>query len=166
MDRFRFEAFCEEFPFLREVVAGDVKELDGITVKRTDENLLNMRPRLSNHFGNKGGTYDDTDVHFIAQDIIKCAVAQDAEIISNYAHDAPEYRRGEKVIEAILKKNIADKLQYIVVEKKYNHEWSGEHPRRSWHITIYKPPKNTSFPAEIQKAKEKARAEVKAEFCF
>lgn len=166
MDRFKFEAFCEEFPFLR-ILSPDGRKPDWIKVKRADENLLGVVP--SHYFwdGHLGETHDDTRVHFILTEGegLFSSVLPDIEVGDN-SNGCRRKEQGETILEAIDRLNISEKIKYVVVEGYYKNAWQGQDHTEEWSFTIYKPAADASFPAEIQKAKEKAMAQVKAEANF
>jgi len=170
MDRFKFEAFCEEFPFLR-VLSPDGRKPDWIKIKRADENLLGVVP--SHYFwdGHLGETHDDKRVHFIlteGEDLFS-SVLPDIEVGDN-SNGCRRKEQGETILEAIDRLNISEKIKYVVVEGYYKNAWQGQDHTEEWSFTIYKPAADASFdasfPAEIQKAKEKTMAQVKAEANF
>lgn len=166
MNRFKFEAFCEEFPFLR-VLSPDGRKPDWIKIKRADENLLGVVP--SHYFwdGPLGETHDDKRVHFIlteGEDLFS-SVLPDIEVGDN-SNGCRRKEQGETILEAIDSLDISEKIKYIVVEDYYKNAWQGQDHTEEWSFTIYKPAADASFPAEIQKAKEKAMAQVKAEANF
>ncbi len=166
MNRFKLQAYCNEFPFLQDLIGDEIP--DSVRIKRADENLLKVIPRYSCHDGSMGITKMDETVHFILNDgtIIKNAVEQNGHTSSNYAHSQDQYWDGETVLEAIDRYGVADKLQYIVVEYYYFDDWSGQEYEKEHSFTIYKTPKDTTFGAEVKKARAYALAEVRAEADF
>ena len=166
MNRFKLQAYCKEFPFLEDIIGDFIP--DSIRVKRVDENLLRVTPQYYYHDGSLGVTEDEERVHFIIADgsILYDAVNQSGHTSSNYAHTQTKEWEGETVLEAIDRHGVADKLQYIVVEYYDLDDWSGGEYKREYTLTIYKTPKNTTFGAEIEKARAQALAEVRAEADF
>ena len=166
MNRFKLQAYMQEFPFLQDLVGDEIP--DSVRVKRADENLLKVIPRYSCHDGSMGITELDKKVHFILQDgtIIKNAVEQSGHTSSNYAHSQERSWDGETVLEAIDRHGVAESLAFIVIEHYYLNDWEGCQYEKEHKFTVYKTPKGTSFGAEIEKARAQALAEVRAEADF
>ncbi len=166
MNRFKLNAYIQEFPFLRNIIGDSIP--DSVRIKRADENLLKVVPQYSYHDGSMGITKMDERVHFILNDgtIIENAVEQKGHTSSNYAHSQERSWDSETVLEAIDRHGVAESLAFIVVEKYYLDDWSGQEYTKEYTLTIYKTPKNTTFGAEIEKARAQALAEVRAEADF
>ena len=166
MNRFKLQAYKQEFPFLEEII-GDTNP-DSVRVKRADENLLKVIPEYYCHDGSMGITEADEKVHFVLHDgsILYDAVKQSGHISSNYAHSQTREWRGETVLEAIDRHGVAESLAFIVVEYYYLDDWSGQEYTKECNFCVYKTPKGTSFGAEIEKARACALAEVRAEADF
>lgn len=166
MNRFKYQAYVQEFPFLQDIIGDEIP--DSVRVKRADENLLKVVPRYSCHDGSMGITEMDEKVHFILNDgtFIKDAVKQSGHTSSNYAHSQTKEWEGETVLEAIDRHGVAVSLAFIVVEKYYLDDWSGQEYTKEYTFTVYKTLKGTSFGAEIEKARAQALAEVRAEADF
>ncbi len=166
MNRFKLQAYMKEFPFLQDIIGDEIP--DSVRIKRADENLLKVVPQYSYHDGSMGITELSEKVHFVLQDgsILHDAVEQNGHTSSNYAHSQDQYWDGETVLEAIDRYGVADKLQYIVVEYYYFDDWSGQEYEKEHSFTIYKTPKDTTFGAEVKKARAYALAEVRAEADF
>ena len=131
MNRFKFEAFKKEFPFLREIL-GDVSplEIDEIKIKRADENLLTYIPCDSSHVGSLGRTKSEVKIHFVLNngEIIQEAVIPEKSYSSNYSGDTPFEKEGETVLEAIDRHGVAESLAFIVAEKYYLDDYSLREP--------------------------------------
>lgn len=166
MNRFKYQAYVQEFPFLGEIIGDDIP--DSVRIKRADENLLKFIPTYSLLMGSMGKTKNMDRVHFVLQDgtIIEDAVLPMEDFSSNYAGDSPYSMDGETVLEAIDWHGVAETLQYIVVEIVFLDDWSGQEYKKEHNVTIYKTPKNTTFGAEIKKARAQALAEVRTEADF
>lgn len=166
MNRFKYQAYVQEFPFLQDLIGDEIP--DSVRVKRADENLLQFIPTYRCHDGSLGVTEIDERVHFIIADgsIIHDAVKQAGHTSSNYAHTQTKEWEGETVLEAIDRHGVAESLAFIVVEHYYLDDWSGGEYKREYTLTIYKTPKNTTFGEEIEKARAQALAEVRAEADF
>jgi hypothetical protein len=166
MNRFKLQAYVQEFQFLMEIVGDEIP--DSVRVKRADENLLKVVPECYYHDGSMGVSKMDERVHFVLADgsILHDAVEQGGKKTSNYAYSQEQSWEGETVLEAIDRHGVADQLQYIVQDVFDLDDWEGQEYHRSWEIVIYKAPKGTSFGAEIEKARAQALAEVRAEADF
>jgi hypothetical protein len=166
MNRFKYQAYVQEFPFLQDIIGDEIP--DSVRVKRADENLLKVVPQYYYHDGSLGVTEMDEKVHFILADgsILHDAVKQSGHTSSNYAHSQERSWDGETVLEAVNRHGVAESLAFIVVEHYYLDDWSGGEYKREYNFTIYKTPKNTTFGAEIEKARAQALAEVRAEADF
>jgi hypothetical protein len=166
MNRFKYQAYVQEFPFLQELIGDEIP--DSVRIKRADENLLKIIPTYSLHDGSMGITKLEEKIHFVLTDgtIIMDAVKQKGHTSSNYAHSQERSWDGETVLEAIDRHGVAESLAFIVVDEYYLDDWCGGEYKREFSLTIYKTPKNTTFGAEIEKARAQALAEVRAEADF
>ena len=166
MNRFKYQAYVQEFPFLQDIIGDEIP--DSVRVKRADENLLKVVPKYYYHNGSMGITEMDEKVHFILNDgtFIKDAVKQSGHTSSNYAHSQTKEWEGETVLEGIDRHGVAGTIAFIVVEKYYLDDWSGQEYTKEYTFTVYKTLKGTSFGAEIEKARAQALAEVRAEADF
>lgn len=166
MNRFKLQAYQKEFPFLQDIIGDEIP--DSVRIKRADENLLKVVPQYYYHNGSLGVTEMDEKVHFVLADgsIIHDAVKQAGHTSSNYAHTQTKEWEGETVLEAIDRHDVAKSLAFIIVEYYYIDDWSGGEYKREYTLTIYKTPKNTTFGAEIEKARAQALTEVRVEADF
>lgn len=166
MNRFKLQAYMKEFPFLQDLIGDEIP--DSVRIKRADENLLKVIPRYYYHNGSLGVTELSEKVHFVLQDgsILHDAVNGCGHTSSNYAHTQDQYWKGEAVLEAIDRHGVAESLTFIAVEYYYLDDWSGQEYTKEYTFTVYKTPKNTTFGAEIEKARACALAEVRTEADF
>lgn len=166
MNRFKYQAYVQEFPFLGEIIGDDIP--DSIRIKRADENLLKFIPTNSLHVGSLGRTEMNERIHFILSDgrVLYNAVVRSEEYSSNYSGDTHYHEGGETVLESIDRHGLTENLAFIVVEHYYLDDWSGQEYTEEHNVTVYKTPKNTTFGAEIQKARACALAEVRVEADF
>jgi hypothetical protein len=166
MNRFKYQAYVQEFPFLQDLIGDEIP--DSVRVKRADENLLKVVPKYCYHNGSCGVSKDEDKIHFVLADstIIEDAVRQNGSESSNYAHSQSREWNGETVLEAIDRHGVAESLAFIVVEEYYLDDWTGSEYYEELTVTVYKTPKNTTFEAEIAKAKASALTEVRAEADF
>jgi hypothetical protein len=169
MNKFKFEAYKKEFPFLQGIL-GECTALgvDSIAVKRADENLLARIPEETRWDGSLGESYSWDKVHFVLNDgtIKENAVATGGESGSNYAHSETRRWEGETVLEALSRLDNPDDVKYIVWESRDYSAWSGQETIDRYDVTIYKPPKGVKFSDLIRQAAEKALAGVRAEADF
>ncbi len=176
MNRFKFQAFVEEFSFLAEVFIPDEygygdkldqENCDEITVQRIDAQLLNAVPKTKKATGSRVGVNNYERVDFVLRngEVIRDAVKCDLAALHHEAHVDNEHRRGESVLEAIDQYRIGEDLQYIVwIMKGYvirNH-----YSQSNWRATIYKPAKGDIVTDLLTEAKAMAAEEVKAETAF
>jgi hypothetical protein len=166
MNRFKLQAYCNEFPFLQDLIGDEIP--DSVRIKRADENLLKVVPLYHCHDGSMGITKLEEKIHLVLTDgtFIQNTVEQKGHTFSSYAHSQECFWDGETVLEAIDRHGVAESLAFIVVEKYYLDDWSGGEYKREHSLTLYKTPKNTTFGAEIEKARAQALAEVRAEADF
>lgn len=129
MNRFKLEAFKQEFPFLNEILEGEPTD---IKIKRADENLLKATPEEYYWDGSKGYTRSKESVHFVLEDgtILKDIVEPSYESGSNYAHSQTRRHEGETILEAIYRLQrgnnlVPDAIRYIVWIKDHVSDWDG-----------------------------------------
>jgi hypothetical protein len=169
MNRFKFNALRDEFPFLEQCHDEDfqVKDCDGITIKRIAAKLLDQTPRRYSWSGSLVGINKVDRVDFVLSDgsVITDAVEADTESGSNYAHSGTYRREGETILEAIDRHGVAESLDFIVwTEWGYN--VVEHHSEDDWRAVVYKPAKGFALTDAIAEAKGKALAEVQAEANF
>jgi len=167
MNKFKFDAYLQEFPFLREIL-GDRSHLDCefIRVARADENLLLRRPKRNVAVGSMVDIDDRDEVIFITPtEIVRNAVTVDYEYYSNYAHDENYREPGETVLEALAGLENPDEVQYIVWLSS-GYDIVDHCSRDTYCVTVYKPIKGVNYSDLIEKARAQALAEVKAEANF
>jgi hypothetical protein len=166
VNRFKLQAYCKEFPFFGEIIGDEIP--DSVRIKRADENLLKFIPTYSLHLGSMGRTEMNERIYFVLHDgeVLHDVVVRSEEYSSNYSGDTPYSSDGETVLESIDRHGVAETLQYIVVESYYLDDWESQEYTEEHNVTIYKTPKNTTFGAEIQKARAQALAEVRVEADF
>jgi len=174
MERIKFNAYLEEFPFLREIFrtnAVDGKsalEVDRISIRRADENLLLRVPKEHFHDGSLGKSRDWERVTFVMQNgsILHDYVKRGGCESSNYAHSQTWEWEGERVIDALSRLFNPDDVSYIVWESRCYSDWEGSEHIDSYEVTIYKTPKGVKYSDLIEKARAQALAEVRAEADF
>lgn len=169
MNKFKLEAFFQEFPFIKEVIGEkNHTKIDFIRVARIDENFLNSIPGEYYWDGSAGETSNWERIAFVMKDgtVHQDCVKTKGVAGSNYAHEGTREWEGETVLEAISSLENPDDVQYIVWEERILSDWQGQDSTRTYGITIYKAPKNKSLSEILERARKKAMAEVMAESNF
>jgi len=168
VNKFKFDAFLKEFPFLKELVKDkDPVEIDGIWVKRMDENLFNRTPSYEGATGSLVGINQGEQVHFVLLDgtLLKNAVKDEGSCTHNEAYQDDESWEGETILQAIEKHNLGEKVAYIVWEN-YGYEIQDHYSTGGLNLTIHKPPKEKKVWDYLEVARKKAIEQVKAESDF
>lgn len=172
MNRFRYEALVEEFPFLPEVIfdfedpSNAIRLCEYIAIKRLDEAILNITPMHETYHGSLTHTDDEQAIHFILDDqsIIMGAVTPKRSQGSDNSWSEQE---GETILEAIYRHNVAERLKYAVITHiGYEKIQEGSRSSDKWNAKVYKLPKYTTLSAEIERAQQKARGKVRTEADF
>lgn len=182
MNRFKYNALKDEFPFLAQtamVTEGgkerDPKNCDGITIKRITQELLDKTPQEHSWDGSLVGINKWVRVDFILKDgsIIKGAVMPKGSSGSNYAYEETHSWQGETVLEAIYRHcaimkfgTVPGEVEFIVWTKG-GYNVVEHYSQRDWRSTIYKPAKGQNLIRKsIINARGEALDEVKAEANF
>jgi hypothetical protein len=170
MNRFKVKSFLKEFPFINELLPEDFDpfNLNSITIKRVDENLLLKFPTKGDWDGCMGSSDEYENVSFVLEGgtIVKDCVAQKGQSGSNYAHSTTYYYDGESILDAIDRVENPDEIQYIVIFKHDYSNWEGSPYRNDNYIIIYKVPRDKKFSEYLTEAQAKANAEVSSESNF
>jgi len=165
MDRFRYNAFLREFPFLTDLI-GDLDPLDceSIAIKRVDEEVLHKTPFRGITVGSCVDVRDVENVFIITSDGAHKVQAEEYGY-SNYAHEGPWHYNGESILEAIDRLGVEDSVTHVaVIHSGYNVR---DHcSTADWCCTVYKPARNLDLPALIERETERVRAQVQAEANF
>jgi len=168
MNRFKFEAFLQEFPFLKEIIGKkDANQIDRISVSRFDKDLLEKTPHYEGATGSLVGINEGQEIYFVLTNggIIMNAVRNEGSCIHNEAYQDNESWDGETVLEAIDRHNVGDRLAYIVWEN-YGYEIRDHYSEGGLDFTVYKPAKGISIQQIIEEKKASASEQVKAEAEF
>lgn len=167
MNRFKYQAFMDEFPGVERLAWGNVLDCDSIKVKRMDEALMDHVPHYDGATGSLVGIEDKEVISFVLHDgsLIEDAVSRSGYVVHNEAHRDNEEWEGETVLEAIDRHQVADRLLLIVsVEAGYN--ILDHHSQRNWRMTLYKPSESLSIKQAIRNARDQARERVQIEGAF
>ena len=167
MNRFKFQAMVEEFPFLAELKAS---EEDGIKVKRLDEKVLTYTPQEYQYTGSLVNDWGHDRWHAVMADgtVIENFVKAGYDFQSNYAYEGGRHDEGESVLEA-LDRLIAEQdaePAFLVNEWANHDDTSGRDYRHVQGFTVYKPGRDVNIAALIQAAKDKAKSGVAIETDF
>jgi hypothetical protein len=171
MNRFKWQAYCQEFPFLKTIRCledMDLGRLSNVAVRRLDRDVLSRIPNSSFHDGSMGKSESFESVCFVLADglLHNCAVKQHSEWSSNYAHSGRRENPGETVLEAADRLENPDQLTHMVwVAYQYDNWESGTY-HCSWRIEIFKPPKGEKISDILADAHESAAREVAIESDF
>src|SRR3990167_11313102 len=103
MNRFRYEAFLKEFPFLDEIMAehrlwSENLTGKGIVVKRADDLLLSLIPLDSGYDCCQGQRWNRTAVHFITPEVLLHTVFRKVNWQYADQHTADFRQEGETVL--------------------------------------------------------------------
>jgi hypothetical protein len=166
MNRFKYEAFLDEFPFLESLALG-CAICKKISVKRVTRELLQKVPHYSGATGSLVGIDDSEVVHFILNDgtIIRDAVAQSGDVVHNEAHTDNEYWEGETILEALYRQEVSPMLAYIVIVHS-GYIIQDHRSQPDWCATIYKPARDIDLGDLITQERDSALQQVKAEANF
>lgn len=163
MNRFKFEAMVEEFPFLPEAFGKRESQwCFTLTVKRVTPELLNVTPRTDEHEGSLVGIWEGDEVYLIADN--KAYQVQAAwDFDSNFAHTDRRWGPGETLLEACARYEVhPDYIVWIEFGLGIENHYS----TKEWKATIYKPGRDISIAGTIAVARSKARREVGVEVAF
>ena len=166
MNRFKYEAFLEEFPFLDKIMVEHKFRPEnltgkGISIKRADDLLLSSTPLDSGYDCCQGQRWRLTYFHFIATEVLLRAVFREVNWKYADTHTPDENREGESVLEAIFRHNIAPSLKFIVGVHRSGCDF--DDTPESNEITIYKTPKDVTYSDLIKEAQTSAIGDVKVE---
>ena len=169
MNRFKYEAFLEEFPFLDEIMAEHRFQSEnltgkGIVVKRADDRLLSLTPLDSGYDCCQGQRWNRTAVHFITTEILLHAVFRQVNWQYADQHTSDFKKEGETILEAIFRHNVAPTLKLIIGVHRSGCDF-GDTPETN-EITIYKTPKDVTYDDLIKEAQTSAISDIKAEVEF
>lgn len=168
MNRFKFNAFKQEFPALAEVMdLDDASYCEAIKIARVTRELLNYKPSWVSHDGSMVDINKKETFSFLLNDhtILHDAVMQESEHRSNYAHKSDYNLEGETVLEAIDRHGCSAVLSLIFLVRTgfvvRDHESTPD-----FSVVIYKPARNENLADLISEAASAAAAEVRAEANF
>jgi len=168
MNRFKYDAFLREFPFLEDIFDGfQCSDCDSIGIERIDSNLLNYVPSEKLATGSLVGIRDIERVDFVLRswDVVICAVRPSGSAVHNEAHCDNESWSGESVLEAIYRRGLDQEIEYIIkVESGY--KVRDHHSLANWCATIYKPASGDLISDLLAEARDAAAAEVAAALEF
>lgn len=164
MNRFRLQAYQQEFPFLKEIIGDTIP--GWIKIARVDERLLGFVPRHEIKKIGLGKIEKEDRVFFVLTNgtLIADAAKQAGKLIINMVpHEEWEE---ETVLDGIYRLEVAETLQYIVIVTSARSEWDKILNTNDIEVAIYKPAKDITFAAEIAAVKAKVLEEIRAEANF
>jgi len=168
MNRFRFQAMLEEFPFLHPLLDGvDAAKVE-IKVKRLDAEMLGFTPTEYSHVGSLVNCWcHDRWYAIVAGEIARVEWDGEPAVISrpnashrsNYAYDQGWERTGETLLESLARfeEDYLHLPDLLVRDHEYHDDTDGRDLQHEHTITIFKPRKDLSIAAEIERAKLVAR---------
>jgi len=173
MNRFKFEAFKQEFPALQSLLVDrnerprESRWCDSIQVKRLDTEFLNAIPSWNSWDGSVVGISKKETVSFALTDgsLIENAVHQSGEHGSNYAYSETCYNTGESVLEAIARHDCAALIKMAVVVRT-GFTVREHYSEPNFSVVIYKAGKGEVIANLIAEAMKFALNEVRAEANF
>ena len=167
MNRFKYEAFVDEFPFLDKIMAHHTygpEDLTGrgIIIKRADERLLDSIPIDSGYDCCIGKRWTKETFHFTTNNetilsAVRCKV--DWQYAEN--HTPLDFHEGESVLEAINRHGITEDLDTIVYV--FSRGCSFDDTPTVRKLELYKVPKETTYKELVDRAHQNARNNLKAE---
>ncbi len=173
MNRFKFEAYKQEFPALNTLLLDRSEQprnpidCDEIKIARVTRELLGSKPHWSSHSGSIVSISKKETVAFLLKDgtLIKDAVKQSGSHGSNYAYTDSYTDEGETYLESIFRHSCSGVLALIFVVKT-GFAIRNHCSETNFSVTIYKPSKTESITETIAEAISSASAEVRAEANF
>jgi hypothetical protein len=167
MDRFRYEALSKEFPWLRRIIelirpAGvQPVELDDIRIRRIDKRFFD-RILLDDTWGDsiQGPLMHEEELWAVFSNthVRRVPIQRVSRYVPTYlGARTTEAARGQRILESLV--GFEDALFFAITERS-------SAPRTVRMIEIYKPSRDTTIAREMQKAREVAEAQVRAEANF
>jgi len=169
VNRFKFRAFLQEFPFLKEIIGEDYDRLasyysDGfnIVVRRLTKDYL-LSVLRDDYYSSSLGTRAIWHRLY--------AVLPEQVIPLHYrgkgrhqTQPHPEsWTEGETVLEAVSRVETPDAIRYLVDVFTYDDDFDAYRRRE---VVVYKHEKGVSFSQRIEEAQADAHREVRAESSF
>ncbi len=157
MNRFRYEAFLKDFPFLREILGlPEINKLDyasvtSMKVKRIDEHLLNRR--LNECESSALSFWQRLWV------IMPDGSVKKVPVRANIANSV----QGESIIEAMVGFEEVTHLIFLELE---DYVWDPETVQYAFQVVVYRASRETSIAGEIEKARRIALAQIRQEADF
>ena len=169
MDRFKFEAFKDEFPF---AFGDDVdaKELDFVQVKRLDDRSMSYLCAEYVDIGNSlFSAYGDTTVSIWGKQNNNLGWLTQSRRVGTvgvqHQPDAMFDNAGETLLEwCLTHRDVLDNVGFVVEDSRGYDTTADDCPWRT--ITIYKLPKRHTLKEFVDAAMAKSKAEVRKESTF
>lgn len=178
MNRFKFAAYCREFPCLMQSLEArresrnsnrilDPEFCSSVRILRADEALSTLRPREYFWSGSVVGIAERDHLFvFSSEGSILGRVKPAYKSGSNYAHSGTYTGEGETVLEAIDRLLIDANGIGCIVRIESGKSVVAHYSTDEWTATIWKPSKEEAWSTWLEKARERASAEVGAEANF
>ena len=164
MNRFKFDIILKEFPFMEKIIPDDVsfREINEISVKRIDKNLLTEIPHIENVGNSLFTRHNRQEFWMICGEefYYVCPNSCIGTISVSYDPDADWDKKGESILEGL--DNFQDPDFCLIVEHNYNYD-STRNDNSFREYIIYKPGK-VSIKNEIEAAKSLISSEINREF--
>ena len=166
MNKFKFDAFKAEFPWLDDAVktaqvSSDHIACNGISVKRITAELLAKTPSTYEADGSVVGV-DEGDVCILVYSDHLQKVRSSGSCRSNWAHDDDSSWDGETVLETIDEHGVPDFIAWF----EYGLDCVNHYSTHDWRATIYKAAKDVDVADLVAQAQVQALSQVQAEGAF
>ena len=164
MNRFKVQAFFEQFSFLtegEEPIVRNIEEVEEAVVSRIDKDFLDKEPQYNGATGSLVGIDDDEHIYlFDCNGNLLIEVKQGGQCTHNEAYTDDEDWDGETVGESLLRTD-PERVHYAVVVHT-GYKIRDHHSVGGYSVTVYKPPKGFTLPEWVEEQKQRATAHVKA----
>ena len=160
MDKLRFQAFLDEFPFLERVLdfrgvdCFDYRKIRSINIKRIDKDFLNRTPVS---YSSEGGIEHWEKLFSVLLQRDSSLLVSEVEI---YPKNDSKGEEGERIVSSLEGYKQSSHLVWLI---RYVHPVGDVD---SFSVTIYKPRQDSSLALEIVKAKEAELKTIQAEADF
>ena len=162
MNRFKFEAFKQEFPALQSLLLNrnqqprEARHCDSIQVKRLDRNCLYSTPIYN--------SWDGSMVSISKKETVSFVLA-DGSLIQDAVYQAGQNNEGETILEAIQRHEIANKISLVIVVST-GFVVREHYSEPNYSVVIYKAAKGECLTKLIAENAALNAAEVRAEANF
>ena len=163
MNRFKVNAFFNEFPFLNALVEGGPREVDEVKVARIDRHLLELVPKYEGSTGSLVGIDDSERIFLLdSNGEVLAEPRQATDITHNEAHRDDEEEEGETVGEALLCLEDPNTVAYAV-SIHTGYDIRDHYSVGGCSVVVYKPPKGFTLQEWIEEQKRRAKEMLDAQ---